>query len=142
MRVPYVHICDYASISREGKLSAMGIFDQIFVPSMPAMHPLLYLAFAIELVPSELGSPFKIRIQLADADGKVMMMSEGNVRFDGEPHGHQTLRVPQIFGMGGIPFSVPSQYSFDIFINGDLKAQAPFRVAIGQVPLSGGESSK
>lgn len=36
-------LCDYASVSREGKLSMNGIFENINVQSFPAQHPSMYV---------------------------------------------------------------------------------------------------
>ena len=36
-------LCDYASVSREGKLSMNGIFENINVQTFPAHHPSMYV---------------------------------------------------------------------------------------------------
>lgn len=130
MKVTFAHICDYASISREGKLSAMGIFDRINVLAVPASHPLFYLAFEIELRPAELGQPFKLGLKLVDVDGGKILETEAEVRFEGTPESPNSLKIPQIVAFGGMPLQRAGRYSFDIFINGDHKRAAVFDVAV------------
>lgn len=130
MKVTFAHICDYASVSREGKLSAMGIFDRMHVTTLPAIHPVMYLAFEIELVPSEIGSNFRLGIKLADDDGAVILNTEADGRIDAKATGQPVLHIPQILAFGGIPIPRATRYSFDIFINGDHKRSAAFDVAM------------
>lgn len=135
MNVTYAHLCDYASISREGKLSAMGIFDSIQVPSLPSLHPLLYLAFEIELRPSEVGQTFKVGIALVDIDGKPVLQTEAQMTFEGTPTSGDTIKIPQTLAIQGMPLRAAGRYSFDIAVNGDHKKSVTFDVSmlVGQL---------
>lgn len=133
MKVNFAHICDYASISREGKLSAMGIFDNIGVRSVPATHPALYLAFQIEMQVAEFDRPFKLEVRLATEDGQVMMrtQAEGRINASKAPKAGTPVRIPQIMALGGLSLPKFGRYAFDIFINDDLKTSAAFDVIQG-----------
>ena len=45
-------LCDYATISREQKLSILGIFDQFFVANTPASWPKMFLVAVLNGEPS------------------------------------------------------------------------------------------
>jgi hypothetical protein len=107
----------------------MGIFDRINVATLPAVHPLLYLAFDIELRPAELGQPFKLKITLVDADGKKALETEAEMKIDGSVASGEAIRIPQLIAFGGLPLQRAGRYSFDIFLNGDHKRAATFDVA-------------
>ncbi|MCM8812556.1 MAG: hypothetical protein NC924_01305 [Candidatus Omnitrophica bacterium] len=42
-RLNFAFLCDYASVSREGKLSLNGIFENINTRALPMHHPLMYV---------------------------------------------------------------------------------------------------
>lgn len=131
MKVTYAHLCDYASVSREGKLSAMGIFDRIFVHALPSVQPIMYLAFGLELRPAELDRQFDLLIKLVEQDGKslVEMISQGKVAAAATQPG-QPIGAPQIFALAGVPLEREGTFSLDIFLNSDHKASATFAVQL------------
>ena len=129
MKVSFVHLCDYATVSKEGKLSAMGIFDRINAPSFPHQHPMLALAFQIEMMPSEVNSRFSITVKMVNADGKPQLEIQGELELTGTLPGGKTAKVPQVNAMTGVTFAKPGMYSFDIFVNGYHAGSAPFEVA-------------
>src|SRR5690349_12260305 len=69
MEVTFAHLCDYATVSREGKLSIMGIFSQINAPKVPIVHPQMFLAFEFSFDYAEVGREFTYEIQIVDEDG-------------------------------------------------------------------------
>jgi hypothetical protein len=42
-KLNFSFLCDYASVSREGKLSMNGIFENINVRQLPIQHPLMFI---------------------------------------------------------------------------------------------------
>lgn len=48
--VEYSMICDYASVSMDGKISLNGLFERFALKEVPAMHPQLFLVSKI-LIP-------------------------------------------------------------------------------------------
>lgn len=128
MKVNFAHVCDYASVSKEGKLSAMGIFTRIYVTSLPAVHPLMFLAFELEVRPAELGHPVKLGIKLVDADGQKMVESEADVKVAGTVTNADPVQIPQFVAFGGMPIPRIGRYSFDIFVNDAWQTSASFEV--------------
>jgi hypothetical protein len=130
VNVNFAHLCDYASVSREGKLSVMGIFDRITVAVVPSMHPMLYLAFQLELFPAELGRPFKVAIRVVDADGNAVLETDADAKIDGQAKPGEMARSPQVVGFASLPLRKAGRHSIDIFLNGDHKANTTFDVIV------------
>jgi hypothetical protein len=142
VQVTFVHICDYATISKEGKLSAIGIFDRINISAVPYVHPLMHVAFELSLHPAELGLPFQLMVRLAEPDGGVMVELSANGQVNGKAAAGTIVRVPQIFAFAGVPFPRVGSYSLDIFVNGDHKQTSAIQVSTAppgqpQLPLPG-----
>lgn len=140
MKVSFIHICDYATVSREGKLSIMGIFDRIFAQSFPAVHAMLYLAFEIELIPAELGRQFQIEIHLTDADGGKLLTANAEMQVDPAlAKAGDTVHLPQVLQFAGVQLPKAGRYSFHVFLNGDHKKERAFDVGPLEAPAGGGE---
>ena len=41
--IEYALFCDYASLSMDGKLNLVGIFERMFTKDVPAIHPQMYV---------------------------------------------------------------------------------------------------
>ena len=54
-------LCDYATISREQKLSVIGIFDQFFVSNIPTTWPKMYL---VAVLSGEPNSDYQVTLKL------------------------------------------------------------------------------
>lgn len=46
--VPFVHFCDHASMSTDGKLNLVGIFEGLFSQEMPTQHPQMYVLVRLD----------------------------------------------------------------------------------------------
>ena len=116
MRVSLAVLCDYANVTREGKLNIMGIFDTIFAQSFPARHTAMNLVLRLVADPQEFGKTQRISIQLMDEDGKRMFEAEAEMLPQGQ--GSTPANVDQILGLGNLVFPKPGTYCFSVVING------------------------
>jgi hypothetical protein len=137
LKVNFAHLCDYASVSREGKLSVMGIFANIFAKEAPIVHGAMHLAFELEIQRAELGRKNLIEIRLAAADGQPLLKVEAEIQVSPKigvsvPSG-TPIRVPQVVAFNGVKLPQFGPYSFDIFVNGDHKQGVSFDLT-AQVP--------
>lgn len=130
MKLAFMHVCDYASLSREGKLSVMGIFQNISAPNVPVTHPMMYLAFGIEVNKAEFGRPIKMEIELVDNDGKKLIRAEAQIGFAGQAPPGRSAVIPQLMGLGGTQFARFGDYSFHIFLNDNHVGECPFSVTL------------
>ncbi len=132
MEVTFAHLADYASVSKEGKLSVMGIFENINVPDLPYVHPQMVLAFRIRLNYAEVGNEIPLRIECVDADGNRVFEAKATFQF-GTAEGRQARpgdqpALNQILGINGAKFTRTGTHNVNIFINDQLMAQIEFEV--------------
>lgn len=69
--------CDYALISQEGKLSVIGIFDRIFVQTLPAQHPSMAFVVVAEGAPK---SDYKVKLLITGPAGNKIQEIPMNVK--------------------------------------------------------------
>jgi len=134
MEVKFAHLCDYASVSREGKLSVMGIFSNIGVQTLPALHPIAYLAFEMELRSAEMDRESEIEIDVVDADGNNIWKMEGKFKGDRRGKPGERATVGQIIPLQGLTFQRYGAHEINIFLNGQPKATVSFNVTVAGPP--------
>ena len=77
-------LCDYATVSREQKLSVIGIFDQFFVANVPTNWPKMFLVAVLSGQPNneyditlKINPPGKTDQKFPDKDLKVTLGQNG-----------------------------------------------------------------
>jgi len=70
MEIDLAVIADYAAVSGDGKLVVAGIFDRITAADMPAVHPMMALAFRVTTDPGP-SSTHSVEVHLADPEGRT-----------------------------------------------------------------------
>ncbi|MFH2137354.1 MAG: hypothetical protein ABII88_02455 [Candidatus Omnitrophota bacterium] len=89
-KLNFSFLCDYAMVSREGKLSMNGIFENINARSFPTHHPIMFIVanvggvnnkdkFTCELVPAA-----DAQNRLAAISSEVIVDSNRNFGFIGQ----------------------------------------------------------
>lgn len=137
MRVVFAHLCDYALISNNGKLSVLGIFGRLSPPKLPFVLPQCYLAFEIELNYAEANREFELEIHLVDADGHKLLNIDArlNVRGQGKPGDRP--RLGQAIALHNVPFERPGIHNWNIFLNKSLATQLELMVEPQTGPAPG-----
>src|SRR3989344_2684656 len=67
LSLEFLILCDYAVISKENRLSILGIFDQIFIDNLPSQHPKM---FVVGILKGEANGKHSLSMQLKDPEGK------------------------------------------------------------------------
>lgn len=77
-------LCDYATVSREQKLSVIGIFDQFFVANVPTNWPKMFLVAVVSGEPNQeypitlkIIPPAKTEQEFPDKDLRVTLGNNG-----------------------------------------------------------------
>ncbi len=143
MKISFAHICDYATVSREGKLSVLGIFTNINVAKFPATHAQMYLAFDLEMKAVEADREMQLEIHLVDADGEKIFELKGSGQFQ-TPEGASakpgvSVRSSQIMAMNGMKFKRPGAHEINIFLNGSLAYTVSFNITRLKPPAPTGQ---
>lgn len=141
MEIPFAHLCDYATVSQEGKLSVLGIFTNINVTKIPATHPQMYLAFDLEMRAVEVDRQMQIEIHLVDADGEKLFTMKGSGQIStaegATPKPGVSVRSSQIMAMNGITFKRPGAHEINIFLNNSLAYTVSFKITRLKPPETG-----
>jgi len=137
MRIDLALLCDYAVVDQLGKLSVMGIFEHLWIPRFPAVHPRVHLVVRLKGKRTEIGQ-HQVRIALKDEAGNDVLTGSGIVTFNEPPAGITEIEAGTVL-VFDVPFDHPGPYHFDIFVDGDMAASVPMTVA--QAPTSEERSS-
>jgi hypothetical protein len=128
VNVTYGFLCDYATVSQEGKLSILGIFSDISVGEMPARHPQAFLAFELEFSYAEVNAEFPLRIECVDEDGRAVFKADGQAQLSGHAKPGQRPRIVQALQLNDLTFEQAGRYDINIFVNNELKRTIEFTV--------------
>src|SRR5258708_7624665 len=119
----WVILCDYAFHDIGRKMCLIGIFDKIFVPSVPATHHQAALAVRLVGEPKEKVS-FKVEItRPPEAGGGTVANLGGEVELAEAGTGEIQ------FNMGGLPLPDYGLYAFNVYLGDQLAKTAGFTVA-------------
>lgn len=111
----FLHICENAFISQEGKLSVIGIFNQIKFNRVPAIYP----TFSIVAGISGKKGNYKEEIQIISPDGDTM----ASIRNDKAEIKDDDGSTNFIANFAGFVFPKKGEYSIKVKIDGDDKGE-------------------
>src|SRR5712671_7676597 len=130
MHLDFAVVADYALVDQSGKMSVLGIFQHIWVPQFPAMHPRLHLVLRLKGKRTEVGE-HAVQIRLVDEQGNESLGGSGNVTFAEPAAGVTEIEAGAIL-VFDVPFPHAGVYQFEITIDGEQKAAVP--VTVSQLP--------
>jgi hypothetical protein len=116
-----IALADYAMNGEDKKLSVIGIFDRIFVKSLPATHPRMSLVVTIV---GEAREEEELRLTLVSPLGKELFNADVKVAL-GE-NGKANL----ISNFEGFPFQEAGRYEFRLEKQGKAVASYPLDVIL------------
>lgn len=129
MDINYAFLCDYATTSKDGKLSILGIFANINVAGLPGVHPQAFLAFELGLHYTELNEEHQLRIECRDADGNQLFEIDGPLTVEGKAGPRdEPPRVTQAMRLQMLRFERAGSYDINFNINGEHKRTVTFTV--------------
>lgn len=132
MKLTFAHLCDYASVSREGKPSVMGIFSVLYAQKVPVKHPVMYVVFELEFSAAELNRDARAMILIQDADGADVVRTEMKFHIAGKAVAGERPRLPQIVQLRHVEFKKFGAHQFTIFLNDRLEHEST--VTLVQLP--------
>jgi hypothetical protein len=121
-------LADYASITQEGKLNILGIFDTINAPGFPFVLPIFYVVVSYEAGAAEYGNTKNTEIVLCDEDGNELLRLLQSIQVSRPNRAGTMVTTNQIAGIVGFPFKKSGDYQFDILVNGDSKQTISLRI--------------
>ncbi len=128
IQIPLALMADYANVSKEGKLNILGVFDNIYAPSIPALHPQMQLVMTIVADRLEANKEHQIIIELIDADNvNVTFRIKGKINFQ-PPKSGEDIKINQIIQLNHIVFNEYGEHSIKILIDNDVKRSIPLKI--------------
>ncbi|MEO8138748.1 MAG: hypothetical protein ABI742_03825 [Gemmatimonadota bacterium] len=125
-------LADYALIDQHGKLSVLGLFQHVWVPQFPAVHPRAHLVLRVRGRRTEIGT-HAMRIRFQDERGATLVEGEGTVQFGEPPAGVTDVEAGAVL-VFDLPLPQPGSYSFEISLDGEDQYRVPLTAA--QLPLA------
>lgn len=132
MHLDFAVVADYALVDQSGKMSVLGIFQHIWVPQFPAMHPRLHLVLRLKGKRTEVGE-HQVQIKLVDEDETELLGGSGTVNFAEPPAGITEIEAAAVL-VFDVPFPHAGQYRFEINVDSERKATVP--ITVSQMPLA------
>ncbi|HEY7414631.1 MAG TPA: hypothetical protein VH593_05530 [Ktedonobacteraceae bacterium] len=127
VKVHFALIADTANFSTDGKLNIIGLFNTVYVPSLPATHLQMRLIVQYIIEPSDIGAARHLVIHFRDPDGAELFGIESTEPIrTSSPLG---LTVPQVADIQLLRFEKYGEHTFAVEIDGVELATVPLRVA-------------
>ncbi|MCX6791663.1 MAG: hypothetical protein NT149_01330 [Candidatus Gottesmanbacteria bacterium] len=123
--------CDYAMTAQDGKLSIIGVFDRIFVRSLPVNHP--SMCFVV-VAKGEPGTDHKLKLVTTAPSGKKINDIPINIKTNNEGH------FNVIATLNNLPITEQGVLTIDCF-DGDKKIGTK-EVVISMAPVLQGSKVK
>lgn len=121
-------LADFASITREGKLNILGIFDEINTGALPVTLPIFYVVVTYSAGPTEFDTDKTLAIALQTEDGRILVTLEQTAHVPRPPRPGTRAKVNQLHALAGLPFEAPGSYEFVLSVNGRPEGSIPLRV--------------
>lgn len=128
MKIDFAVVCDYALIDRFGKLSVLGVFQNIWVSQLPTVHPRLHLVIRLRGTRTEIGE-HEVRIRLVGEDGREIISGKGVVNFSEPPAGVLQVEAGAVL-VFDVPFEKAGAYRFEIVVDDTLETAVPITVTL------------
>lgn len=133
MQITLAVLADAANLSREGKLNILGVFDAIYAPKFPVVHPQLQVVLRLAAGVDEAAGRKRLELQLIDADGHKLLQLGGELALP-ELRAGEPFLACQIITLNNLKLDRPGEYRFDVFSDGRLVGEIPLR-AIERPPV-------
>src|SRR5437667_9729817 len=115
MHLDFAVVADYALVDQSGKMSVLGIFQHIWVPQFPAMHPRLHLVLRLKGKRTEVGE-HQVQIKLLDEDDVELLGGSGTVNFAEPPAGVTEIDAAAVL-VFVVLFTLSGQYRLEYTVD-------------------------
>src|SRR5512145_1450976 len=115
MHLDFAVVADYALVDQSGKMSVLGIFQHIWVPQFPAVHPRLHLVLRLKGRRTEVGE-HAVTIGLKDPQSREILRGDGMVQIGEPPAGVTEVEAAAIL-VFDVPLETAGAYHFDITVD-------------------------
>ena len=103
--IEWAMLADYALIDTTGKLSIIGVFNRLWAPSFPTLHPLLFVVAAWRGAPHAV---LAVELRLWGPSKDLVLTGEQRVELG--PDG----RSSGVFRLSPLPMASPGEYIVEL----------------------------
>lgn len=128
MDVTLAVLCDYATISVDGKLNILGIFDRLDPAALPATIPQMFVVSMYDAASVEAGSSKALRIVMTEQDGKEVFSADQTVVVPAPRAPGERVLMSHVMGISGLVVPRPGDYAIHILIGGEERKRVSLRV--------------
>jgi len=128
MHIDFAVLADYALIDQRGKLSILGMFQHVWVPRFPAVHPRTHLVLRVRGARTEIGT-HTIQIRFVDESGTEHLSGGGTVEFGEPPAGVTELEAGAVL-VFDVPLPRAGRYWFEIALGQVPPTRVPLAAAL------------
>jgi hypothetical protein len=114
-------LCDYALTAKDGKISAIGVFSQINVAQLPAVHGRLFVVAVLEAAPGA----YPLMLQIVAPSGADLLPNPPRLQIE-VPAGTTTANV--IADLNGLEVREIGRHRLELRSGDRLLGTAPFTV--------------
>jgi len=123
MQINFIHICNYAFLSQDGKLNVIGIFKQINARKFPYIHPKISVVTNITI-----NEDIKLKIQILKKEAmEIVSKIEANLNAPKEAKGKK-VEVGFISDFNMVKFESVGDYLLEVWVNDTLEKTISFRL--------------
>lgn len=128
MELKLAVLADFASITREGKLNILGIFDEINPGALPVTLPIFYVVVSYSAGATEFDTDKTLGIALQTEDGSILLRLEQTAHVARPARPGTRTKVNQLHALVGLPFEAAGSYEFVLSVDGRPEGSIPLRV--------------
>src|SRR5581483_1804937 len=119
-------LCEYCLIDAAGRLSIIGIFEQMLTPQVPTHQPVLFVVSRWRSQPHQ---SFKVETRLWTPT-EQLLQSTGEVAVAPSPVG-QNVTINQFVGL---TFEREGQYLVELLVDGETARYYPWQLVVRPAP--------
>lgn len=119
MKMNYIHLCDFANVDSAGKLNIIGVFDRIFLQTMPSKYPRFTVVVSLDLT-SDIEDKNILAIKIYDEKNEELKITPSitiNFEKPKKIEGKQNPQMNLILEIANIDFTTYGNYKLKILIN-------------------------
>jgi hypothetical protein len=114
-------MCDYALTAQDGKISAIGLFSQINVARLPAVHGRLFIVAVLEADPGT----YELSLQVVAPSGASILEQAPHMKIS-VPPAATTANV--VANLNGLKMSELGRHRIELRSGDELLGSTPFNV--------------
>jgi hypothetical protein len=116
-------LCDHAITAQDGKISAIGIFGQISVARLPAVHPRLFIVAVLDAEPG----PHELQLQVLSPQGAHLLVNPPQMHLE-VPAGTTTANI--VADLNGLELKELGRHEVELREGDRILGRTPLQVSL------------